>query len=219
MTKINYIYLINKGLFIIFTMVNVHAKVFADEALRPGVDCSEVSINYTDDPDMTQSEKIAAMDRAFFESIERFELCNLTNQSNASSQSAGGGGEASADGSESSVESAVSPLMTGTETESSLQFSDAIDDSIDDSGTNDPDTSEDIIKEELITHRAINPNGAVPEDIPAVNNDGVVAAQIRRAAELEEEPIKKQKLWNEYRKYKGLPIKNNKSQNNELQRK
>jgi hypothetical protein len=38
----------------------------------------------------------------------------------------------------------------------------------------------------------------------------VIAAQIRLAAEIEKDPIKKEKLWNEYRKYKGLPANDNK---------
>ena len=46
-----------------------------------------------------------------------------------------------------------------------------------------------------------------PEDIPPTDNDDAVATQIRLAAEIEKDPVKKDKLWNEYRKYKGLPTK------------
>lgn len=51
-------------------------------------------------------------------------------------------------------------------------------------------------------------NGAVPEDIPPADNDGVLEAQIRKAAINEKDPAVKKKLWNEYRKYKGLPTVN-----------
>ena len=45
----------------------------------------------------------------------------------------------------------------------------------------------------------------VPEDIPAPDNDSVLEAQIRRAAMEETDPRLRAELWNEYRKYKGLP--------------
>ena len=47
-------------------------------------------------------------------------------------------------------------------------------------------------------------NGKLPDDIPSADNDSALAAQIRRAAENETDPIKREQLWNEYRKYKGL---------------
>jgi hypothetical protein len=47
-------------------------------------------------------------------------------------------------------------------------------------------------------------NGKLPDDIPSVDNDSALAAQIRRAAENETDPTKREQLWNEYRKYKGL---------------
>ena len=50
-------------------------------------------------------------------------------------------------------------------------------------------------------------NGKLPEDIPSADNDSALAAQIRHAAENETDPVKKAQLWNEYRKYKGLPQK------------
>lgn len=48
-------------------------------------------------------------------------------------------------------------------------------------------------------------NGKLPEDIPSANNDSVLEAQIRQAAINEKDPVIQKKLWNEYRKYKGLP--------------
>ena len=50
-------------------------------------------------------------------------------------------------------------------------------------------------------------NGKLPEDIPPAQNDDALAAQIRYAAENETDPAKANQLWNEYRKYKGLPTK------------
>lgn len=43
-----------------------------------------------------------------------------------------------------------------------------------------------------------------PNDIPSGNDDDVIARQLREAAMREPDPTVREKLWNEYRKYKGL---------------
>ena len=48
-------------------------------------------------------------------------------------------------------------------------------------------------------------NSKIPEDIPQDDNDSVLEEQIKLAAINEKDPEKKKRLWNEYRKYKGLP--------------
>lgn len=48
---------------------------------------------------------------------------------------------------------------------------------------------------------------AVPPDIPRGDDDEVVARQLREAAMQEPDPVLREKLWNEYRKYKGIPVK------------
>ena len=48
-------------------------------------------------------------------------------------------------------------------------------------------------------------NGRTPDDIPDADNDSVFEAQIRAAAMAETDPVTKKNLWNEYRRYKGLP--------------
>ena len=45
-----------------------------------------------------------------------------------------------------------------------------------------------------------------PPDIPNGNADDVVARQLRAAAMSEADPELREKLWNEYRTYTGLPI-------------
>lgn len=43
-----------------------------------------------------------------------------------------------------------------------------------------------------------------PADIPSGNDDDVVARQLREAASREPDPAVREKLWDEYRKYKGV---------------
>lgn len=45
-----------------------------------------------------------------------------------------------------------------------------------------------------------------PPDIPAGDDDDVVARQLREAAMREPDPAIRERLWNEYRKYKGIEI-------------
>ena len=48
-------------------------------------------------------------------------------------------------------------------------------------------------------------NGKIPDDIPFHANDSVFEAQIRAAAMAEADRNIQKNLWNEYRRYKGLP--------------
>jgi hypothetical protein len=43
-----------------------------------------------------------------------------------------------------------------------------------------------------------------PADIPSGNDDDVVARQLREAAMREPDPAVRERLWDEYRKYKGI---------------
>ena len=42
----------------------------------------------------------------------------------------------------------------------------------------------------------------IPDDIPDAKDDDIIARQLREAAMQEEDPVLKEKLWEEYRKYK-----------------
>lgn len=43
-----------------------------------------------------------------------------------------------------------------------------------------------------------------PEDVPMTADDDIIARQLREAALAEEDPELRERLWEEYRKYKGL---------------
>ena len=203
MDKINHIHLPDNRFFLIIMLIGVLSQASADEALGATIDCSTVEINYVDNPEWTQSERLEAMDRAFFESVDRFEFCNLSNQSSsssASSSSASGANQSSGTGSEAGLDSAASPEMTGTEKESTLPPVNS---------SENADMAESANNEPATANGGGFSNGAEPEDIPPADNDDAIATQIRLAAEIEKDPVKKEKLWNEYRKYKGLPVNNN----------
>ena len=67
-----------------------------------------------------------------------------------------------------------------------------------DTGTIEPASNE-AQQDQILT------NGKTPDDIPDANNDSILEAQIRAAAIAETDPKTQKNLWNEYRRYKGLP--------------
>lgn len=194
------------SVFMISVMVCYSSFSVADSTDdKPG--CSTTGIDYVDQPDMTRAERIAEMDQAFLESVHRFDDCTLSKQglssdSDLSGESgSSGSSESNASdeedkGGQSGYESTASGEMSGTESES-IPVADMEAESV---------SAEDL-DDNPVTFNSSSDNGAVPEDIPDANNDDVVAAQIRTAAEIETDPEKKEKLWNEYRRYKGLPVK------------
>lgn len=179
--------------------------VQAEEATTPAEDCGEVEIRYSDSPELTRAERIALMEKAFFDSVNRFESCNLSDPNNTSATGSDdgesgeqGGGENQ--GGNAGNSSVASQEMQGTEpeteTESSMPAQAGTADSVE------PSENE---GGSVVSSGGAD-NGAIPEDIPSANNDDAIAAQIRLAAEAEQDPEIKKKLWNEYRKYKGMNI-------------
>lgn len=204
------------------------ATVFSDAmsqtpnegSISSAVDCTEITINYTLDGTLTREEAISRMDQAFFESLNQFDACHtsLSNSASASGNAGGAGGAAGAgqgasgdgDGSGGSGGSAsmagasrsvASPNLSGTDK--------AVSDS---SITATAKTQASIVSKAMDKLHVKGKtgdlpvgSGKIPEDIPSADNDSVLEAQIRQAAMNETDPATKERLWREYRKYKGLP--------------
>jgi len=203
MVGINGIHINKKIIPLIILLSCAISQSSANETLASSIDCSDVDIKYSDNPEWTHRERIEAMDRAFFQSVNHFELCNLSNPSKSSSSSASASTTNQASntntGNEGNVDSVASAEMTGTEAESTLPSSN----SSESSNISENTTNTSAKKK----GGGSNKNGVTPKDIPSADNDDAIAAQIRLAAEIEKDPVKKQKLWNEYRKYKGQSAK------------
>lgn len=169
-------------------LLNGLSSAQAQDAISANIDCSDINIDYVDNPELTRAEKIALMEKAFYDSLNKFELCKLSSPTTSSSNN---GGQAGAEGG-SSVESVASEELQGTESAmdpaETSSMADAQTDE-DTSGTTNAPT-----------------NGTTPEDIPPAANDDAIAAQIRLAAEAETDPEIRKKLWDEYRNYKGMNV-------------
>ena len=185
----------------IFGLFVLYSTGYTQESLELSVDCANVQIDYSDDPTLTRGERIHKMDKSLSKSLDNFKLCNQetkkieTNVANDNSD--GAGEEAGNSKTENMGEAIASSTISGTELPA------AKDDA--------QEESEDSLALQTINNKNGNYQGSVstangkhPDDIPSANNDSALAAQIRRAAVNETDPIKKKLLWDEYRKYKGL---------------
>lgn len=185
-----------------------------DKSLGAENDCSDFSIDYQDRPDLTQAERAALMERALYRSLSKFDACQTETSSNTSSGASSGNGQGDAGGSqgrqgqESGTEgsepqdSVATSDMKGTESEIPAQ------DQAQTQAQTQAGPGENAEPADPGPPGQPNPslkNGKAPEDIPPAENDSVLEAQIRKAAENEPDPEKSRKLWNEYRRYKGLP--------------
>ena len=205
---------------VVLQMIVFQPKGFAEEGnLADSIDCTEVSVDYSEDPGLTREERIRLMDKAFFESLNRFELCWKEKQKASEGGGAGidsGSGAGSGAGSPaglenevgaaSSVESVAGSTMSGTEKAPEYTSRD-----IQDAESGALQSDQDIENSNEAGNSSAGTmkmaNGKTPEDIPPAKNDDALAAQIRYAAENEPDPVKSEQLWNEYRKYKGLAPK------------
>lgn len=185
--------------------------VVAETTLGEGIDCTAVSVDYKEDPSLTKQERIRKMDEAFIESLNKFELCQSIQKQKSGSAAggaSGGGGQNSdqggAEGADGELgESTASATMKGTE-----QAEASVSDGGEEATSTEVDSGSMTAQNDgMDAGNMASSNGKLPEDIPSAENDDMLAAQIRYAAENETDPVKKQQLWNEYRKYKGLAPK------------
>ena len=164
-------------------------------------ECDDLSVDYEEDQYLTKREQIEMMDKALIASLDKFESCiksqsNLINSDNSNPSSSTSfesqelTGNASSTGSEELSENTDSDTNSSELDESQLSYENESNNEIQSTGKNENFGS----------------NGKLPEDIPQDDNDDVLAKQIKNAALKEKDPEKREKIWNEYRKYKNLPL-------------
>ncbi len=186
----------------LFGFIIFQSTVYAQENPEASIDCKNIQIDYVDDPSLTRGERIHHMDQAFNKSLNKFELCQSENKriesSGTSGNPNGAGNSTSSSTKGATSESVASSNMSGTEaptTEANVK---------DEETEINPEVQTISKENDKYEGSIAAANGKVPDDIPSADNDSALAAQIRRAAEDETDPTKKEQLWNEYRKYKGL---------------
>ncbi|MDQ6996208.1 MAG: hypothetical protein Q9M82_01960 [Mariprofundus sp.] len=210
------------GFFMAFFIAGC-AQAQSDEHSKLGDtnDCTNISVDYANNPNLTRQETIELMDKALLHSLNKYEGCQSIRTSAAASGGGTRGGGTNAGGTSGSKTGAgedagnsgsgvstASSEMSGTQTpaaqESSTEnLSDNLIDNLSDKADATPSNAG---QGKHAQSTQIKGSGKIPDDIPAVDNDSILEAQIRQAAMNETNPAIKAKLWNEYRKYKGLPV-------------
>lgn len=151
--------------------------------------CADSSVNYKDVPNLTRQEKIDLMDKALLGSLNKYERCqNSRDQASATSAA----DAVSNAGGRSTASSEMSGTTAVAESKSNSQVNEKVD--------------EEKGQKKQSRGKRVLGSGKIPDDIPPADNDSVLEEQIRQAAINETDPVIKEKLWNEYRKYKGLPV-------------
>jgi len=174
--------------FLIFTLCVIAAlmvpvskaeiRLSDDELIETELDCSQANINYAEEAELTQSERLHSMDNSFFQALNKFDECQVIQSSSRRSSASTGG--------------------AGTE---------GFDESSKNLGLSSSNVSDRTGKNNASGQVGGLTNGKVPDDIPAADNDSVLEAQIRNAAMNESDESIREKLWDEYRKYKGVGSK------------
>ena len=184
-----------------------HADGTADRDCAP----SAVQVEVDGQP-LTRAEKIARLDEALRESLAKFDECQTATASAAAGEGAEGTHDDAA-GDDGSGRSAAAEDRGDAETADPAQAGDAME-SVAAKGVEGTDSPEDGAGTTSDTKRPPGSGGVpgddsahIPNDIPEPDNDSVLEAQIRRAAMEETDPKIRAELWNEYRKYKGLPTR------------
>ena len=192
-------------------------------------DCNTITAPNLDNANLTREEKIELLDGLLMESLNRAPCDDTVSASNSGGSDSNGelqgtGSEYSESEAESQGDATASADMQGTELAGSeppageggsqgeatasadMQGTESADSEI----SQPPAGGEQDTASDLATLNKVPPtptNGQLPEDIPPVDNDSIIAKQLREAAMAEADPVKQAELWNKYRRYKGLPLK------------
>ena len=170
-------------------------------------DCTVIEVEPEVDPNLTTQENIQRLTEQFFESVNTVQHCEPPSDSAAGGGAGGGAGGATASSDLSGSEAVISEVPQAVSESTSDAELSSIQEDIDKALGNSSGSTSDEVGASASAEMKEGNNGALPDDIPPADNDSVFEAQIRAAAENETDPEVKKKLWNEYRKYKGLPIK------------
>ena len=177
---------------------SVQAETDTEADLQSGTtsfDCTTIAVDYLDHPSLTRAEKLARMDEALGQSLDKFDACHAVSSQAAASVPVAAGQvipEAGATLGGDPVRSAASSEIAGTEAPPVRSEPASVEMPV----------ATAVAGQEQVTL----PNGRLPEDIPDADNDSVLAAQIRQAATQETDPEKRKRLWEEYRRYKDRAV-------------
>ena len=134
----------------------------------------------------TEEEKIRRLEKELEQALTQFDNC-IVEESKSLKESGGGGGAAASASTTASGENESENLKESSSTPSTSIMSDG-----------------DINLEESNSRQLSSSNGSIPKDVALINDDDIVATQLRELAMSEEDPNLRDQLWDKYREYKGI---------------
>lgn len=200
-----------------FAWLAIASVAFGGESNRVTVqdsrDCAEILMPNLAYAALTAAEKTALLERALWKSLNNFDPCKAA-ASGTNNGAVGGnsGGDSGVDSGDNAMQGNKS--ADGTAKAQVIESTSVGDIQGDQSATKTPLPGQNNRAEEITTtnqtgqttDRTTLPNGKAPQDIPPAGNDNIIAKQFRQAALDEKDLVIKAKLWNEYRRYKNLPV-------------
>ena len=177
----------------------------SDSHIADSQDCTAIEIPETDDALLTREEKIARLENALLVEVSKYDPClGATTGDNDNSDNGDDSGSTGVNGDHGSTQSVPVSGIQGDEPKLSTETMPGLTTSTDPAPQQPASYSPGTIPGKSATPGQHKP----PEDIPVSSDgDSIIAKQLRKAAEEEADPAKKAKLWNEYRRYKGIPVR------------
>ena len=133
----------------------------------------------------TEEEKIRRLEKELEQALAQFDNCIV--EESKSLEESGGGAAAASASTTASGENESENLKESSSTPSTSIMSDG-----------------DINLEESNSRQLSSSNGSIPKDVALINDDDIVATQLRELAMAEEDPNLRDQLWDKYREYKGI---------------
>ena len=193
-------------LLLLLSCVLFSTAVSAAESVTRTTDCIEMEVQADIDPELSRDENLQRLSEIFYQSLNTVTHCESASGSAGEADSFAGQGMGNA------AAGVAASDISGTESDQSLSESstDSEQNTFEGAAEYASDIDDLEIDESDATEVGVERQGTAtkaPKDIPPADNDSIFEKQIRDAAENETDPEVRERLWNEYRKYKGLPVK------------
>lgn len=182
------------------------APAFAIEVAPETLDCETPPGSTQPFGPETSEERTARLNMEFELSLQYFDRCIAEivqdDYASAASGAAGGGGASGNTGSEQASAEGGEQADNGESGDGAESTAQANAEATGGTGSDGaPELGQSASAKQSIEGSG---SGAVPSDIPGSDDDDIVAQQLRQAALETSDPVAREKLWDDYRKYKGI---------------
>ena len=163
-------------------------------SLSDMLECSDIEIEAEINSELSRQENLERLYQQFDEAVNAVSHCDPT----ANGGGGGGGGSAGGGSAGGGSLSRAAEGISGTEVKSSPLQEEAKEAQADSASNNGNSGASETKKNQQ------GSNGKKPDKLNANDNDSIYAQQLKAAAEIEQDPVVKEQLLKEYRKFKSI---------------